>query len=47
MPQPQPLGIGDENVVADDLDFAAQRSVISFQVSQSSSAQPSSIETIG
>ena len=43
----QALDVGDEEIVADELDVVAERSVRSFQPSQSSSAQPSSIETIG
>ena len=44
----QPLGVGDEDVVADDLDLVAERlGQQCAQPSQSSSAQPSSIETIG
>ena len=44
----QPLGIRDEEVVADELDPVAElASVSAFHASQSSSAQPSSIETIG
>ncbi len=44
----QPLGVGDEQVVADQLALArrACRSAV-FQPSQSSSLQPSSIEQIG
>ena len=41
------LGVRDEEVVADELHAVAERSVSSFQPSQSSSAMPSSIETIG
>ena len=45
---PQPLGVGDEEVVADQLDpRSPSRSVSSFQPSQSSSSMPSSIETTG
>ena len=42
------LGVGDEEVVADEL-HAARRAARSarFQPSQSSSSMPSSIETIG
>jgi hypothetical protein len=39
--------VGDEEVVADELHLAPSLSVSSFQPSQSSSARPSSIETIG
>ena len=44
----QPLDVGDEQVVADDLDLVAElaRSCV-FQPSQSSSFSGSSIETIG
>jgi hypothetical protein len=43
----QALGVGDEQVVADELHPVAERAVSSAQPSQSSSAMPSSIETIG
>ena len=44
----QALGVGDEEVVADELDAVAERARSSaFQPSQSSSSIPSSIETIG
>ena len=43
----QPLRVGDEQVVADELHLRAERSVQRRQPSQSSSAMPSSIETIG
>ena len=43
----QALDVGDEEVVADELDLVAERLGPSFQPSQSSSASPSSIETIG
>ena len=43
----QALRVGDEQIVADELDRVAERSVSAFQPSQSSSAMPSSIETIG
>ena len=42
------LGVGHEQVVADELDpCSPSRSVSCCQPSQSSSARPSSIETIG
>ena len=43
----QPLGVGDEDIVADQLDLARSASVSVFQPAQSSSAMPSSMETIG
>ena len=43
----QTLRVRHEQIVADKLNFAAKRSVSSFQPSQSSSEQPSSIEMIG
>ena len=43
----QPLGVGDEQVVADDLHLVAEAAVSAFQPSQSSSASGSSMETIG
>jgi ribosomal protein S18 acetylase RimI-like enzyme len=41
------LGVGDEQVVADELDRSPSASVSSAQPSQSSSAMPSSMDTIG
>ena len=46
-PALQPLGVGHEQVVADELHALAERSVSAFQPSQSSSSIPSSIERIG
>ena len=44
----QARGVGDEEVVADELDLACRACAVSAcQPSQSSSARPSSIETIG
>ena len=42
-----PLGVGHEEVVADELDVSPSRSVSCRQPTQSSSARPSSSETIG
>ena len=48
MPALQDLRVGDEHVVADQLDARRRASrVSSFQPSQSPSARPSSIEMIG
>ena len=48
MPALQPLDVGHEEVVADELDAARRAaSVSAFQPSQSSSSIPSSIEMIG
>ena len=41
------LGVGDEDVVADELPLAPIACVSNFQPAQSSSAMPSSIERIG
>ncbi len=43
----QALRVGDEDVVAHQLDRDPERAVSAAQPSQSSSAMPSSIETIG
>ena len=43
----EPLDVGDEEVVADELDLGAERSVMAFQPSQSSSLSGSSMLTIG
>ena len=44
----QPRGLGGEQVVADELDLARRAASVSLvQPAQSSSARPSSIETIG
>jgi hypothetical protein len=48
MPRCQPLGVGDEQVVADDLHLGSPSwSVRAFQPAQSSSSSGSSIETSG
>ena len=46
-PVAQPLGVRDEDVVADELDAVAELARQRLQASQSSSAAPSSIETTG
>jgi hypothetical protein len=43
----QRSGVGDEEIVADELDPVPRSAVSRAQPSQSSSAMPSSIETIG
>jgi hypothetical protein len=43
----QTARVGDEQIVAHQLHLPPSRSVSSFQPSQSSSEQPSSIEMIG
>ena len=47
MPCCRRFDVGDEQIVADQLDLVAEPSVSAFQPSQSSSAMPSSIEAIG
>ena len=46
-PAPEALDVRDEEVVADELHRSPRRPVSCAQASQSSSAAPSSIETIG